>query len=305
MICYDKRYLRTSRLNTIVEPHFGKDEEGNETTLGYIYSDKTTYTDCILLQTKFDENLAAMVSQLSPAEKHMPAVNFYFENAPKPFNMLAPYLGLMSYSINLENDIEELTSRLFIMSKSIGFNSFIQVPKSLRMSLIFSASEFNRYKVEIDEYKRFMYESMKEESPSEVIYISTEEVERFGRFIEMFRDIGIIGGSSTQVSYGNQSYDTTVSGGGTMDPNFDPSTVDEEQMEKDIASGVVPKIDFSALFGTPAGETAGSSAPQDESSIVPEQNVVASSSVGAVITDDGAAEEDPDEDILDSLIRGI
>lgn len=305
MICYDKRYLRTSRLNTIVEPHFGKDEEGNETTLGYIYSDKTTFTDCILLQTKFDENLAAMVSQLSPAEKHMPAVNFYFENAPKPFNMLAPYLGLMSSSINLENDIEELTSRLFIMSKSIGFNSFIQVPKSLRMSLIFSASEFNRYKVEIDEYKRFMYESMKEESPSEVIYISTEEVERFGKFMEMFRDIGIIGGSSTQVSYGNQSYDTTVSGGGTMDPNFDASTVDEEQMEKDIASGVVPKIDFSALFGAPAGETAGSSAPQAESSAVPEQNVVASSSVGAVITDDGAAEEDPDEDILDSLIRGI
>ncbi len=305
MICYDKRYLRTSRLNTIVEPHFGKDEEGNETTLGYIYSDKTTYTDCILLQMKFDENLAAMVSQLSPAEKHMPAVNFYFENAPKPFNMLAPYLGLMSSSINLENDIEELTSRLFIMSKSIGFNSFIQVPKSLRMSLIFSASEFNRYKVEIDEYKRFMYESMKEESPSEVIYISTEEVERFGKFMEMFRDIGIIGGSSTQMSYGNQSYDTTVSGGGTMDPNFDPSTVDEEQMEKDIASGVVPKIDFSALFGAPAGETAGSSAPQAEPSAVPEQNVVASSSVGAVITDDGAAEEDPDEDILDSLIRGI
>lgn len=305
MICYDKRYLRTSRLNTIVEPHFGKDEEGNEITLGYIYSDKTTFTDCILLQTKFDENLAAMVSQLSPAEKHMPAVNFYFENAPKPFNMLAPYLGLMSSSINLENDIEELTSRLFIMSKSIGFNSFIQVPKSLRMSLIFSASEFNRYKVEIDEYKRFMYESMKEESPSEVIYISTEEVERFGKFMEMFRDIGIIGGSSTQVSYGNQSYDTTVSGGGTMDPDFDPSTVDEEQMEKDIASGVVPKIDFSALFGAPAGETAGSSAPQAESSAVSEQNVVASSSVGAVITDDGAAEEDPDEDILDSLIRGI
>lgn len=305
MICYDKRYLRTSRLNTIVEPHFGKDEEGNETTLGYIYSDKTTFTDCILLQTKFDENLAAMVSQLSPAEKHMPAVNFYFENAPKPFNMLAPYLGLMSSSINLENDIEELTSRLFIMSKSIGFNSFIQVPKNLRMSLIFSASEFNRYKIEIDEYKRFMYESMKEESPSEVIYISTEEVERFGKFMEMFRDIGIIGGSSTQASYGNQSYDTTVSGGGTMDPDFDPSTVDEEQMEKDIASGVVPKIDFSALFGAPAGETAGSSAPQAESSAVPEQNVVASSSVGAVITDDGAAEEDPDEDILDSLIRGI
>ena len=84
MICYDKRYLRTSRLNTIVEPHYGKDEEGNETILGYVYCDKSTFTDCILLQAKFDNNLTSMVAQIAPIEKHMPVINYFFEEAPKP-----------------------------------------------------------------------------------------------------------------------------------------------------------------------------------------------------------------------------
>lgn len=306
MICYDKRYLRTSRVNTIVEPHFGKGDEGEEVVLGYIYSDKTTYTDCILLQNKFDGNLATMVSQLAPSEKHMPAVNFYFENAPKPFNMLAPYLGLMSTSIELENDIEELTSRLFIMSKSIGFNAFIQVPKNLRMSLIFSASEFMRYKAEIDEYKRFMYESMKEESPSEVIYISSEEVERFGHFVEQFRDMGIMG--TTQASYNSApAYDNQVNQGGYLDPDFDPNNVDEKAVQAAIDSGAVPQIDFSALFGDPANSTDTTQTANTNTSVTaqPVETQTNTVAVGAAITDDGGVQETDGIDILDMITRGV
>lgn len=301
MICYDKRYLRTSRVNTIVEPHIGKDEEGNEVTLGYIYCDKTTYTDCILLQSKFDGNLQAMISQLAPSEKHIGAINYFFENAPKPFNMLAPYLGLMSTSIQLENDMEDLVSRLFVISKSVGFNSFIQVPKNLRMNLIFSASEFNRYKADVDDYKKFMYETMKDESPSEVIYINSEEVERFGQFITLFRDMGIIG--ATSASYNSSDYKGTVSSGGELDMSYDPTDISPEEVDKAVASGAVPKIDFGALFGEPAGGSASTTPPAAPAASTPP--AANNANVGAFITEDDGVEEENEVDILDRLTTGI
>ena len=301
MICYDKRYLRTSRLNTIVEPHYGKDEEGNETILGYVYCDKSTFTDCILLQAKFDNNLTSMVAQIAPIEKHMPVINYFFEEAPKPFNVLAPFLGLISGSVELEKDIEDLVSRLFVLSKSIGFNSFIQVPKNLRMSLVFSTSEFNRYKADVDSYKKFMYESMKEESPSEVLYINTEEVERFAVFMDKFREMGIIGASSA--SYSGGGYNEQISTSGSINMDYDPSTVDHAAVQAAVESGAVPAIDFGALFGNPGeGGQSNDAAP---ATAQPLSQPSTDSNVGAVITSDGVTDEEDEMDILDKITLGI
>lgn len=279
MICYDKRYLRTSRVNTIVEPHY----DDNGEIAGYIYSDKTTYTDCVLLQSKFDNNLAPMVSQIVPSSKHMNVIKYYFDKAPQPFNMLAPYLGIISNIIDLEEDIEELTSRLFIISKSISFNGYIQTPKNLRVNIVFSASEFNRYKAEIDDYKKFMYESMKEESPSEVIYINTEEIARFGKFIELFKEIGII--NNTQSNYSGTTYKEQVINNDELNMDYDPDNVNPEEVQKAIDSGVIPDIDFSALLS-------------DEKEDNQEQ-------VGVPITDDGDTSQEDEVDVLDLIQRGI
>lgn len=187
MLVYDSRLLKVTRLNEIVSPVYGIDDvEHEDMPVGYIYCDLATYQQIVTLNVRFEGDSKALAALLLPTVRHIEAINYWEQVVPSPFNMLAPYLGLITEKVQLNNEIEELTSYLHTIGKSINFADFVAIPMPARVNVMFGKSSFLMMKEEIRDYKRTLRAKEKDEAPDDVIWVSNEEV---GRVLTMTKEI--------------------------------------------------------------------------------------------------------------------
>lgn len=187
MLVYDSRLLKVTRLNEIVSPVYGADDVNHEEMpTGYIYCDLATYQQVVTLNVRFEGDVNALTSLLLATVNHKEAIDYWASVVPNPFNMLAPYLGLITDKMELENDIEELAGLLHTIGKSIDFAQFVAIPMAARVNVLFGKSSFLMVKEEIRDYKRTLRSREREEAPDDVIWVSSEEI---SRVLSMAREI--------------------------------------------------------------------------------------------------------------------
>ena len=179
MLVYDSRLLKVTRLNEIVSPVYGADDVNHEEMpTGYIYCDLATYQQVVTLNVRFEGDVNALTSLLLATVNHKEAIDYWASVVPNPFNMLAPYLGLITDKMELENDIEELAGLLHTIGKSIDFAQFVAIPMAVRVNVLFGKSLFLMVKEEIRDYKRTLRSREREETADDVIWVSSEEISR-------------------------------------------------------------------------------------------------------------------------------
>lgn len=179
MLVYDSRLLKVTRLNEIVSPVYGADDVNHEEMpTGYIYCDLATYQQVVTLNVRFEGDVNALTSLLLATVNHKEAIDYWASVVPNPFNMLAPYLGLITDKVELENDIEELAGLLHTIGKSIDFAQFVAIPMAARVNVLFGKSSFLMVKEEIRDYKRTLRSREREETADDVIWVSSEEISR-------------------------------------------------------------------------------------------------------------------------------
>lgn len=179
MLVYDSRLLKVTRLNEIVSPVYGADDVNHEEMpTGYIYCDLATYQQVVTLNVRFEGDVNALTSLLLATVNHKEAIDYWASVVPNPFNMLAPYLGLITDKMELENDIEELAGLLHTIGKSIDFTQFVAIPMAARVNVLFGKSSFLMVKEEIRDYKRTLRSREREETADDVIWVSSEEISR-------------------------------------------------------------------------------------------------------------------------------
>ncbi|HBF5809665.1 TPA: hypothetical protein KOR75_001246 [Clostridioides difficile] len=179
MLVYDSRLLKVTRLNEIVSPVYGADDVNHEEMpTGYIYCDLATYQQVVTLNVRFEGDVNALTSLLLATVNHKEAIDYWASVVHNPFNMLAPYLGLITDKMELENDIEELAGLLHTIGKSIDFAQFVAIPMAARVNVLFGKSSFLMVKEEIRDYKRTLRSREREETADDVIWVSSEEISR-------------------------------------------------------------------------------------------------------------------------------
>lgn len=197
MLVYDKKLLKVTRLNELVFPIYESTDPNMEgDPIGYIYSDLATYQQMVTLAVRFEGDVSQLENLLLQTKRHKEAIDFWTSNVPTPFNMVGPYLGLVTDGINMNNDLEELTSYLHVVGRSVDFASFIAIPVAARVNVSFGKSSFLMMKAEIADYKRQLRSREKDEEPTDVTWVSTEEIERVLKVAEQLTALGLASGSS-------------------------------------------------------------------------------------------------------------
>lgn len=229
MLVYDKRLLKVTRLNEIVAPVYdSEDIEQELSPVGYLYCDLSTYKQLVTLSVRFEDELAPLTSLLLPVMKHEDAVNHWAKITPSPFNMLAPYLGLITDRVELSNEVGDLASYLHVIGKSIDFAGFVTVPAAARVNVSFGKATFLMKDEEVRDYKRTLREREKAEYGDGVTWVSTEEVRRVLDVADMLKEITSSGLMTSQQNL-------TVS-------NVIDDGVDEEDDWAGYIPPVIPKI---------------------------------------------------------------
>lgn len=238
MLVYDKKLLKVTRLNELVFPIYESTDPNMEgDPIGYIYSDLATYQQMVTLAVRFEGDVTQLENLLLQTKRHKEAIDFWTSNVPTPFNMVGPYLGLVTDGIAMNNDLEELTSYLHVVGRSVDFASFIAIPVAARVNVSFGKSSFLMMKAEIADYKRQLRSREKDEEPTDVTWVSTEEIERVLKVAEQLTVLGLAGGSSTATTTST----TTSSNDGDVDLEID---------EDDDWSGYVPPAYTPIDYGT-------------------------------------------------------
>ncbi len=113
---------------------------------GFIYLSKSTYDQALLLSDRLEGEVSYLRKVLSgSATSHAEEIQYFYETAPEPLNILAPFIGLVKADVKLERNMRTLCGVLHVMSMAIDFNEFSKVPASVRANVEFGKSAIRKY----------------------------------------------------------------------------------------------------------------------------------------------------------------
>lgn len=136
MILYKTKPLSIAQENTIML----ETDDGS----AFIYLSKSTYDQALLLSDRFEGELSYLKKTVLGGEvTNDDAITYFFENAPEPINILAPYIGLIK--VDLPSELRELCGALHMVSMSIDFNEFTKVPADVRKEVSFTKNTIRRF----------------------------------------------------------------------------------------------------------------------------------------------------------------
>lgn len=156
MIIYSNRNLITNKFDVI---------RLLDKTDKAVYVSKEVYEAASVLSHRFQGDIDILLNILEFGMNHRVAVNYFYENAPKPLNILAPYLGIVDtkdteIDVAAESgDIEVLYGVLHSVSNYIDFNKYALANAALRTDVTLPKEDVFKYK---DEWERLIQQSFKE-----------------------------------------------------------------------------------------------------------------------------------------------
>lgn len=115
--------------------------------IGTIIVNRSVYDQMLLLSDRFEGELSYLNKTINAdSNNHRAEIEYFFETAPEPINMLAPFLGLVGENTEIGCDFEKICGILHQMSSIINFNEFVKVPAEIRADVTFTKRELLRYK---------------------------------------------------------------------------------------------------------------------------------------------------------------
>lgn len=114
--------------------------------LGFVYLSKDTFEQALLIDDRFEGQLDFVLSRLTKNINHEDAIDYFYEKAPEPLNILAPFLTLVKEEVELKNDFELLCGALHQMSTAVNFKQILLVPPEVRINLDFGWNYIRKYK---------------------------------------------------------------------------------------------------------------------------------------------------------------
>lgn len=136
----------------LFKKEIGKILQGNTIMLdvddiGTVIVNRSVYDQMLLLSDRFEGELSYLNKIINAdSDNHKAEIKYFFETAPEPINMLAPFLGLVGENIEIGCDFEKICGILHQMSSIINFNEFVKVPIEIRADVTFTKRELLRYK---------------------------------------------------------------------------------------------------------------------------------------------------------------
>lgn len=110
----------------------------------YFYIHRDVYDQAVVLSDRFD-SVKSLVDLLGGTQINEATVAWFYANAPKPLNILAPYLSLIDGEI--EKDMELCGGVLHVITAMINVRSFILKPIEIRKSVSFSLTIREEYEL--------------------------------------------------------------------------------------------------------------------------------------------------------------
>lgn len=101
----------------------------------YFYVHRDVFEQAVILASKY-RDLQELTDAFGDIRHNAAAVDWFYNEAPKPLHMLAPYLSLVEGE--LECDIELCCGTLHVISSMISVLNFIGKPVDIRRSVSFS-----------------------------------------------------------------------------------------------------------------------------------------------------------------------
>jgi hypothetical protein len=135
LVASEKRYIPTE-VNMIV---LKKDEV-------YFYVHRDLYDKATILNDRYKDKLAVLWELMPATNANDEAVTFWYNNAPVPLNILAPYLKI--FDVALEATVISLAGALHIIGKSFDVLRYLMMPKELRNSVVMSVTLDETYEME-------------------------------------------------------------------------------------------------------------------------------------------------------------
>ena len=113
-----------------------------------VYVSKNTYDQCVRLHGRFEGEIGYMCRNFGVEYGDGTVVDFFYNNAPEPLNILAPFLGeLVKAGHKIEaDDIETMLGYLHIMSQIINFDSYTLMPVDARADVTVGNAVLKSYK---------------------------------------------------------------------------------------------------------------------------------------------------------------
>ncbi|QMV40494.1 hypothetical protein [Cohnella cholangitidis] len=110
----------------------------------YFYIHRDVYDQMVILSDRFEkpESLAELIGGSRINEE---TVRWFYEQTPKPLNILAPYIQLIEGTI--EKDMELCCGALHVISAMINLRGFILKPPEVRKSVSFTLSIKEEYEL--------------------------------------------------------------------------------------------------------------------------------------------------------------
>lgn len=115
---------------------------------GIVVMSREMYDQALIVDYTYDGDYELVGDILSARSDITSVINFFYQNTPKPLNILAPFLSFTDSNVALEEDIELLCGVLHTMSTVINFKAILTVPKEVRAEVRFKRSSINQYKEE-------------------------------------------------------------------------------------------------------------------------------------------------------------
>lgn len=117
---------------------------------GYFYVHRDTYDAAVLLHHLYPDYVK-LLDEISIVSRHNAnLVELFYNTVPAPLNNLAPFLTLITDDMDPQLDsinVEQLVGMLSVISSSLDFMKYLDVPFAIRKSVTFSISVLEEYLV--------------------------------------------------------------------------------------------------------------------------------------------------------------
>lgn len=118
---------------------------------GYLYIDKTTYEQAVIINNKYRDDYDGLTSLIGVSQ-NVKEIDFVHSELPEPVNILAPFLTLIDEKAQLDGSLEQLVGCLHVISRNIDFTSFLKIPAEVRRGVSFNGHITAEYELQWQEF---------------------------------------------------------------------------------------------------------------------------------------------------------
>lgn len=120
----------------------------------FLMANRNFYDAALILTDKYSSRYDAYALEVG-GNQNLPAIQEFYETAPEPINILAPFLGLINVdkADTLSGNFEAQVGALCVIGMQIDMRNLLRMRREIRQSVNFSMSITEEYKKMWEQFK--------------------------------------------------------------------------------------------------------------------------------------------------------